>query len=81
MSLENFASVVAETQFWNIFPFGMLRFHLKEGERETVMKYIPHAQEVAEKIADVVASFQRRKYVRVVENPSLQNGSPAGQTT
>lgn len=61
MNLENFASVTAASQFWNIFPFGSLHFQLKEGIGEDITtKYIPHAQEVAAKIADTVTQYQRR---------------------
>jgi GNAT superfamily N-acetyltransferase len=31
MNLDNVASVSAESQFWNIFPFGKIHFDLKEG--------------------------------------------------
>ncbi len=61
MNLENFASVTAATQFWNIFPFGALHFQLKEGIGEDITtKYIPHARDVAAKIADTVTLYQRR---------------------
>lgn len=61
MNLENFASVTAASQFWNLFPFGALHFQLKEGIGEDItMKYIPNADEVAAKIADTVTLYQRR---------------------
>lgn len=61
MNLENFASVTAASQFWNLFPFGSLHFQLKEGIGEDItMKYIPNADEVAAKIADTVTLYQRR---------------------
>jgi hypothetical protein len=68
MNLETFVSVRDETQWANMFPFGSLHFNFKEGaSEEVVMKFIPHAEEVAEKIADVVAEFQRRKNVHIME--------------
>lgn len=61
MNLENFASVTAASQFWNIFPFGSLHLQLKEGIGEDItMKYIPNADEVAAKISDTVTQYQRR---------------------
>ncbi|MBI2117711.1 hypothetical protein HYT95_02330 [Candidatus Peregrinibacteria bacterium] len=61
MTLENFASVTAATQFWNIFPFGALHFQLKEGIGEDITtKYIPQAHDVAAKIADTITLYQRR---------------------
>ena len=61
MSLENFASVTAASQFWNIFPFGAIHFQLKEGIGEDItMKYIPNADEMAAKISDTVTLYQRR---------------------
>lgn len=65
MNLENFASVSAETQFLNIFPFGILHGSLKEGTGvELRLRYIPHAAEVAALISDTVTQFQRRKDLR-----------------
>lgn len=65
MNLENFASVSAETQFWNLFPFGKLHFNLKEGAGEGVeLAYIPHAHAVASRISDAITIFQRRKDLR-----------------
>ena len=65
INLENFASVSAETQFWNLFPFGILHFNLKEGTGEGVnLRYIPAAQEVASVISDTITQFQRRKDLR-----------------
>lgn len=61
MHLENFASVTASSQFWNLFPFGTLHFQLKEGVGKDIqMQYIPYAGEVAAKISDTVTQYQRR---------------------
>lgn len=60
MHLENFASVSASTQMWNLFPFGKLYFDLKEGVGERlVLKYIPNAAQVALTIGSTVRNFQR----------------------
>jgi hypothetical protein len=60
MHLENFASVNASTQFWNIFPFGQVCFDLKEGIGQRVcLRYIPRAEEVAFKLSNAVRAFQR----------------------
>lgn len=65
MNLENFASASAETQFLNLFPFGVLVFNLKEGTGDVVrLRYIPNAADVAARISDVVTQFQRRKDLR-----------------
>jgi hypothetical protein len=58
MSLENFASVNASTQFLNIFPFGILCFDLKEGVGQRIcLKYVPHAPQVAAKLSQCVENF------------------------
>lgn len=65
MNLENFASVSAETQFWNLFPFGILHFNLKEGAGNGVkLRYIPHVHDAASVISDAITTFQRRKDLR-----------------
>ncbi|HRH93011.1 MAG TPA: hypothetical protein PKV72_00595 [Candidatus Peribacteria bacterium] len=62
INLENFASVEAETQFLNLFPFGRVRFSLKEGEGEAMLlSYIPDASGVADDIADAVSNYHRRR--------------------
>ncbi|MBI4129121.1 hypothetical protein HY464_00340 [Candidatus Peregrinibacteria bacterium] len=61
MSLENFASVTAASQCWNLFAFGSLNFQLKEGTgKDMTMKYIPNADEVAAKISDTITQYERR---------------------
>ncbi|MBI2635786.1 hypothetical protein HYW84_00460 [Candidatus Peregrinibacteria bacterium] len=65
MNLENFASASAETQFWNLFPFGILHFNWKEGVGNGVnLRYIPHAHDIASCISDAITTFQRRKDLR-----------------
>lgn len=61
INMESVGGVSTGTQFWNVFPFGTLTVHLKEGfgnERIT-KKYVPRAQEVAAKISEVVTKYQR----------------------
>ena len=60
--LENVGGVSASTQFWDIFPFGKITIHLKEGlggDSVTIL-YVPHAQQVGATIADVVTKYQRK---------------------
>ncbi len=65
VNLENFASVSTATQFWNLFPFGTLRFHLKSGLGEDlVLPYTAHADKAAAQIANAVTEYQRRKDLR-----------------
>ncbi|MBI1813246.1 hypothetical protein HY285_05445 [Candidatus Peregrinibacteria bacterium] len=62
MNLENLASVTVETQFWNIFPFGVLCFDLKEGTGQRLsLTYIPHAAKVASVISDALTLYERRR--------------------
>jgi hypothetical protein len=65
INLENVASASAETQFWNLFPFGILQLNLKEG-RETpiTLRYIPDVQGVVSALSDAITRFQRRKDLR-----------------
>ncbi|TSC58952.1 MAG: hypothetical protein Greene041662_680 [Candidatus Peregrinibacteria bacterium Greene0416_62] len=60
--LENVGGIAAATQFWDIFPFGKITIHLKEGlggDAVTIL-FVPHAQEVAATIVDVVTKYQRK---------------------
>lgn len=61
LNLENVGGVSTKTQFWDIFPFGTVSLHLKEGlgGDRIVKKYVPRAQEVAAKISEVVTRYQR----------------------
>lgn len=62
MNLENLASVHAETQFLNLFPFGKICFDLKEGlGRAVCLSYIPDAERVGAAIGNVLTQFQRRQ--------------------
>lgn len=61
INIDNIGSVSAETQFWGIFPFGIVVLSLKEGEGagKIVLRYVPDAPLVAAKISEVVTGFQR----------------------
>ena len=60
--LENVGGIAASTRFWDIFPFGEITIHLKEGlgGDAVTIHFVPHAQEVAATIADVVTKYQRK---------------------
>jgi len=61
--LENVGGVSTETQFWDLFRFGALCLHLKEGlgGQSITKKYVPYAQRVAGILSDVVTAYQRRQ--------------------
>jgi hypothetical protein len=61
--LENIGGVSTETQFWDIFRFGSLRLHLKEGlgGQDLTKKYVPYAGRVAGILSDVVTAYQRKR--------------------
>jgi hypothetical protein len=62
INLENLGDVVAETQWLNLFDFGMLHFALKEGQGpEIVLKYMPHADKLVAMISQQITLYQRRK--------------------
>lgn len=60
--VDNIGAITTSTQFWNIFPFGTLKIHLKEGlGGDTVtLKYVPNAEEVAATITRSVSAHQSR---------------------
>ncbi len=62
LNLENVGGVSTKTQFWDIFPFGIVSVHLKEGlgGDRIIKRYVPRAQEVAARISEVVTRYQRR---------------------
>lgn len=71
MNMENFATVTAETQYWNLFGFGVLHFDLKEGVgRAITLRFVPDAEQTAARIADTITQFQRRR--------AYQQGAVAG---
>lgn len=62
--MENIGGISTFTQFWNVFPFGGICIHLKEGRGgEDITKYyVPRADVVAGKISDMVTRYQRHNY-------------------
>lgn len=62
ISLENLGDVVAETQWLNLFRFGIIRFALKEGHGpEVVLRFMPRAERLVGQIAEQITLYQRRK--------------------
>lgn len=62
ISLENLGDVVAETQWLNLFRFGIIRFALKEGHGpEVVLRFMPNAERLVGQIAEQITLYQRRK--------------------
>jgi len=78
IQLENIGGVSTFTQFWDIFPFGGISIHLKEGRqgKDITKKFVPHAQEFAGKISEVITRYQRRQYG---EKLSSATDDPAAQ--
>ncbi len=77
INMENFASVEAETQLLNLFPFGRLHFSLKEGVGDAItLTYIPKADHVADTIADAVSGFQRRREYKQAHPTTPPNVTP-----
>ena len=80
--IENIGGVSTFTQFWNIFPFGGICVHLKEGRggEDISKKYVPRAQEVASKISDTITRYQRHQYkgqdMRDAQTPPVQAPPP-----
>lgn len=64
INLENIGGVTAQTQFGDVFRFGIVEIHLKEGEggETLILRYVPDAREVAAKISEVVTHYQRMHY-------------------
>jgi len=62
INLENLGDVVAETQWLNLFGFGIIRFALKEGGGPQIkMKYMPKADKLVSMISQQITLYQRRK--------------------
>lgn len=60
--VDNIGGISTTTQFWNVFPFGTVKIHLKEGlGGDTLsLKYVPRAEEVAAIISGIVTTYQRK---------------------
>jgi len=81
MNLDNLASVNASTQCWNMVPFGMICFDLKEGiGQRFCLRYIPEADKVASIISNAVVLFQRRRAAmaqQAAHQPSAEEKKPS----
>lgn len=62
ISLENLGDVVAQTQWLNLFHFGIIHFALREGNGpEIILRFMPEADKLVAKIAEQITLYQRRK--------------------
>ncbi len=62
ISLENLGDVVAETQWLNLFRFGIIKFALKEGQGPAIiLRFMPRAERIVGQIAEQITLYQRRK--------------------
>ncbi len=62
INLENLGDVVAQTQWLNLFDFGIIHFALKEGQGpEIILKFMPEADKLVAKISQQITLYQRRK--------------------
>lgn len=62
ISLENLGDVAAETQWLNLFRFGIIRFALKEGQGpEVILRFMPRADRLVGQISEQITLYQRRK--------------------
>jgi hypothetical protein len=68
LHLENIGGISTFTQYMDIFPFGGISIHLKEGKggEDVMLKYVPRAKEVAGTLSDVVTTYQRRAHGKPV---------------
>jgi len=64
IQIENIGGVSTFTQYWDIFPFGGISIHLKEGRqgKDITKQFVPDAREFAGKISDIITRYQRRHY-------------------
>ena len=62
INLENLGDVVAQTQWLNLFSFGIIHFALKEGHGpEIILRFMPEADKLVAKISQQITLYQRRK--------------------
>lgn len=62
INLENLGDVVAQTQWLNLFSFGIIHFALKEGSGpEIKLSFMPNAERLVAKIVEQITLYQRRK--------------------
>lgn len=73
ISLENLGDVVAQTQWLNLFNFGIIRFALREGNGpEIVLKFMPHADKLVARISQQLTLYQRRKDFVIPYRPGTE---------
>lgn len=63
MNLEEISSVVAETQWLNLFGFGRLHVTTRrgEGEEDIIISFIPHPDVLAGSIMSQIGNYQLRQ--------------------
>lgn len=69
INYENIGSVSLETQWFNMFNFGIIHLDLKEGEGGgTITKdFVPYPQKIGEVLSAAVTNFQRGRIINVEE--------------
>jgi len=72
--VDNIGGISTSTQFWNLFPFGIVKMHLKEGlgGDSLVLRYVPRASEVAAVISNIVTEYQRKQMKKEDEKGSSE---------
>ena len=74
INLENLGDVVSQTQWLNIFNFGIIHFSLKEGKGpEVILRFIPEADKLVAKISEQITLYQRRKDYVVPYRPGIKS--------
>lgn len=62
ISLENLGDVSTQTQWLDLFNFGVIHIALKEGNGpEVKLRFMPHADRLVGQIASQITLYQRRK--------------------
>lgn len=75
INLENLGDVVAQTQWLNLFNFGIIHFALREGNGpEIILKYIPHADQLVARISQQLTLYQRRKDFVIPYRAGMETG-------
>ncbi len=75
--VDNIGGISTQTQFWNIFPFGVLTIHLKEGlgGDSLQLRYVPNVEEVASIISNVVTQYQRKLQRKDASSDQISDGT------
>lgn len=62
ISLENLGDVISQTQWLDLFHFGIIHIALKEGNGPEIhLKFMPHADRLVAKMSEQITLYQRRK--------------------